>query len=316
MDVCDDEPRCPPHRTVCDRRRPCRRTGAATARAAETAHRRRARVPGRGAGAAWRTKRTSLAANVLRPASAPVPVSAQTARLPQADQGRRRVDQHGHAVPGRAVPVLGRRPAAGRRHTHPVRRLPGDCQTLAAGRNRQLRLLRGAFPLVLGPEAVSDHHPGGHAGGLVSCRPEARRKRSRCRAFRTRPRHWCAPREDDRAGRQGACPAPNWSATAPTNWACCWYARTARTSSNAVTATSPGCANGSKPSTTPARTNSISKDTAAALSQVSTHASPSDYLHSLPWSGTTGRSTPTSNDRSSHTTTDPGWESLIQAGFA
>ena len=115
-----------------------------------------------------------------------------------------------------------------------------------------------------------------------------------------------ALREDDRAGRQGACPAPNWSATAPTNWACCWYARTARTSSNAVTATSPGCANGSKPSTTPARTNSISKDTAAALSQVSTHASPSDYSHSLPWSGTTGRSTPTSNDRSSHTTTDPG----------
>ena len=43
--------------TVCDRRRPCRRTAAATARAAQTAHRRRARVPGRGAGAARRTKR-------------------------------------------------------------------------------------------------------------------------------------------------------------------------------------------------------------------------------------------------------------------
>ncbi len=62
---------------------------------------------------------------------------------------------------------------------------------------------------------------------------------------------------------------------------------------------------GSKPSTTPARINSTSKDTVAAPSQVSTRASPSDYSHSPPSSGTTGRSTPTSNDRSSHTTTNP-----------
>jgi hypothetical protein len=60
----------------------------------------------------------------------------------------------------------------------------------------ELRVPRRAFALVLGIEAVPDHHPGRDAGGLVPGRPEARRARGRRGLARARRpyRRAAAPR--------------------------------------------------------------------------------------------------------------------------
>ena len=85
----DCRPRHPPDGTVCADRRPCDPLGPAWPGPAEEAVRCRAGVPGGGAGAAGRAVGAPLAAAVLRPARAPVPLPAASARLPQAAQGRR-----------------------------------------------------------------------------------------------------------------------------------------------------------------------------------------------------------------------------------
>src|SRR5204862_7640489 len=113
----------------------------------------------------------SLAALVLRPAGAPVPLSAQAARLPQTAQGRRAAFGRGDGPPGPLLAVVARPGAADRRHPGALRRLPGDGQTPRAGRVGGLWLLRRPFPLVLGAEAVPGHHPRRDAGGLVPGQP-------------------------------------------------------------------------------------------------------------------------------------------------
>src|SRR6267378_7216911 len=85
----DCRPGSPPDGTVRADRRSRDPLGPAPARPAEEAVRRGTGLPGRGPGAAGRPLGTPLAADVLRPARAPVPLPAETARLPQAGQGRR-----------------------------------------------------------------------------------------------------------------------------------------------------------------------------------------------------------------------------------
>src|SRR5579863_5783598 len=147
---CDSRPGCPLDRTVRGDRRPRDRFGPAPGWPAETADRCRAGVPGRGAGPARGPVGASLAADVLRPAGAPVPLPAQTARLPQAAQGCGTAAGRGDRSPGPPVAVLARPGAADRCHPGAVRRLPGDRQAVRAGRVGALRVLRGAFALVLG----------------------------------------------------------------------------------------------------------------------------------------------------------------------
>src|ERR1700704_1641153 len=153
----DCRPRHPPDGTVCADRRSRDPLWPAAAGPAEAAVGRGTGVPGRGPGAARRPVGAPLAANVLCPAGAPVPLPAETARLPQAAQGRRAAAGPGDGPPGPRVPVLGRPGPADRRHPRPVRELAGDSETVRAGRVGGLRVLRRAFALVLGPEALPDH---------------------------------------------------------------------------------------------------------------------------------------------------------------
>src|SRR6516165_6785381 len=149
---CDSRPGYPPDRTVRGDRRPRDRFRAAPGRSAETAVRRRAGLPGGGAGAARRPVRASLAADVLRATGAPVPVPAQAAGLSQAAEGGRAAAGRGDRSPGPPVALVVRPGAADRRHPGAVRHLAGDRQALRAGRVGPLWLLRGAFALVLGAE--------------------------------------------------------------------------------------------------------------------------------------------------------------------
>jgi hypothetical protein len=183
---CDSRPGYPPDRTVRGDRRSRDPFGPAPAGRAEAAVRCRAGVPGGGAGAAGRPVGASLAAGVLRPAGPPVPVPAETARLPQAAQGGRAAAGRGDGSPGSPVAVLVRPGAADRCDAGAVRGLAGDGAAVRAGRMGALRLLRGPFALVLGAEAVPDHHPGRDARGLVPGRPEDRRARGCRRAARAR----------------------------------------------------------------------------------------------------------------------------------
>src|SRR2546423_1843689 len=113
----DCKPGSPPDGTVCADRRSCDHLGPAAAWAAEEAHRRRAGVPGRGAGAARCPVGASLAADVLRPARAPVPLPAEPARLSQAAQGGRAaagpVPPAGGGLPGAAPAARGGPPRHG-----------------------------------------------------------------------------------------------------------------------------------------------------------------------------------------------------------
>src|SRR5208337_445972 len=167
MAGCDPRPGYPLDRTVRGDRRPRGPFRPAPAGPAEAADRCGTGVPGGGAGAAGCPQRASLAADVLRAAGSPVPVPAEAARLPQAAQGSRAAAGPGPGSPGPPVAGLVRPGAADRRHPGAVWRLPGDSPPLGAGRVGALRLLRGAFALVLGNDAIPDHHPGRDASDLV-----------------------------------------------------------------------------------------------------------------------------------------------------
>src|SRR6185312_8839438 len=146
----DCRPGSPPDGTVrADRRSRDSSGRAAPAWAAQEAVRCGAGLPGGGPGAAGRAVRASLAAAVLRAAGAPVPVPAEAARLPQAGQGRRAAAGRSDGLPGPRVPVLARPGAADRCHAPAMRRLAGDGAAVRAGRVGALRVLRGAFALVL-----------------------------------------------------------------------------------------------------------------------------------------------------------------------
>src|SRR5690242_6706867 len=99
-------PGSPPDGTVRADRRPSDPFRPAQGGPAEEAVRRGADLPGGGAGAARRTVGAPLAADVLRPAGAPVPVPTETARLSQAAQGSRAAAGRGDGLPGPPVPVL------------------------------------------------------------------------------------------------------------------------------------------------------------------------------------------------------------------
>jgi hypothetical protein len=200
---CDPRPGYPLDRTVRGDRRLRDPFRPAPPWPAQAADRCRAGLPGRGAGAAGRPQRASLAADVLRPAGPPVPVPAEPARLPQAAEGGRAAAGRGDGSPGPPVAVLVRPGAADRCHPGAVRRLPGDRQALRPGRVGALRLLRRAFALVLGAEAVPDHHPGRDARGLVPGRPQARRARGRRRPAGPRRPHRRAAAGPDPDRRQG-----------------------------------------------------------------------------------------------------------------
>ena len=286
MAGCDARPGYPLDRTVRGDRRPCDPFGRVPPWPAEAAVRRRAGVPGGGAGAAGRPQRAPLAAAVLRAARAPVPVPAETARLPQAAEGSRAAAGRGDRSPGPPVAVLVRPGAADRRDPGAVRRLPGDGPALRAGRVGALRLLRGAFALVLGAEAVPDHHPGRDAGGVVPGRPEDRRTRGCRRAAGLRRPHRrpaAGPDADRGQGVRGPGVRGPGHRRVPS---CTWSARTGATRRPA-TGPSAGSGSGSNRSTTPSKASSTSNGTAAGPPRACTPGSPSGCWPWPPASGTT-----------------------------
>ena len=114
----------------------------------------------------------------------------------------------------------GRPAAAAGCHAGAVRYLPGDGQTLGSGRVGGLRVLRVAFALVLGAEAVPGHHRGRDAGRVVPGQPETRRTRGRRRScWPTPPTGSCG--RDDRARRQGLR-RPRVRGPLTTGSACSW----------------------------------------------------------------------------------------------
>ena len=184
----DCRPGSPPDGTVRADRRSRDSFRRAPAWPAEEAVRRGTGVPGGGAGAAGRPVGAPLAAAVLRPAGAPVPVPAAASPAITSGSRRRAAAGRGDGLPGPRVPVVARPGAADRRHPGAVRELAGDGQAIRAGRVGRIRILRGAFALVLGPEAVPGHDPGRDAGGLVPGQPEDRRTRGGRRScWRTPP---------------------------------------------------------------------------------------------------------------------------------
>src|SRR3984893_1353773 len=186
---CDARPRYPPDRTVRGDRRPRDPIRPAPARPAEEALRRRAGVPGGRPGAAGRPLGAPLAAPVLRPARAPVPLPAQATRLPQAAESRRSLTGRGDGPPGPPVTLMAGPSAAYPPPPRAPRYRAGDGPAVRAGRVGWLRVLRRAFPLVLGAEAVPDHCPGRDARRLVPGQPEDRRTRGSRRTARACPPH-------------------------------------------------------------------------------------------------------------------------------
>ena len=112
---CDERPGHPLDRTVRGDRRSRGAARPARPGPAQALVGCRADLPGGSAGAAWRPQRASLAADVLRPAGALVPVPAEPARLPQAGEESRAAAGRGDRPPGPPVAVLVRPGAADRR---------------------------------------------------------------------------------------------------------------------------------------------------------------------------------------------------------
>ena len=102
---------------------------------------------------------------------------------------------------------------------------PSNVRSWPAGR---LRLLRRAFALVLGAEAVPDHHRGGNAGGLVPGQPEDRRTRGRRGAAGQPPAPARCATGLTCMGDKGLSGGKSrtWS---PTGYRCTWSAPTATT---------------------------------------------------------------------------------------
>ena len=142
----------------------------------------------------------------------------------------------------------------------------GDGQAVRAGRVGRLRVLRGAFALVLGPEAVPAHHPGRDARRLVPGQPEDRGTRGGRRAARARRPHRRAAAGTDPHRRTRASPAGTSRTWSPPGSGCAWSARTAATR-HPATGRSAGSASGSNRSTTPSKASSTWNDTAAAPPQ-------------------------------------------------
>ena len=126
-----------------------------------------------------------------------------------------------------------------------------------------LRVLCRALAVVLGAEAVPARHTGGPAGRVVPGRPEDRRARRRRRPAGPCPRPGHAARQDDRPGRQGPGRAADRTLRRRPGPGAPGPARPHRRQS-AASGTSPGCASGSRRSSTPSRTSSASNGTAAA----------------------------------------------------
>src|SRR6266480_2946975 len=122
----DCRPGSPPDGTVRADRRSRDPLGPAPSWPAEEAVGCGAGVPGGGAGAAGRPVGASLAADVLRPAGAPVPLPAAPARLPQAGQGGGAAAGRGDGLPGPRGAVVARPGAADRRVPVTLRHLLGD----------------------------------------------------------------------------------------------------------------------------------------------------------------------------------------------
>ena len=287
MAGCDARPGYPLDRTVRGDRRPRDPFGRVPPWPAEAAVGRRAGVPGGGAGAAGCPQRASLAAAVLRAARAPVPLPAGTARLPQTAEESRAAAGRGDRSPGPPVAVLVRPGAADRRHPGTLRRLPGDGPAQRAGRVGALRLLRGALALVLGAEAVPDHHPGRDARGVVPGRSGDRRTRGCRRTAGLRCPGRRPARGPDADRGQGGSRAGSSRTWSPGSTSCTWSGRTGATRRPA-TGRPAGSGSGSNRSATPSKASWTSNGTAAGPPGACTPGSPGGCWPWPPASGTTG----------------------------
>lgn len=136
--------------------------------------RQRADHAGRSPGVVGLSRRTPLdpARAQRSPVAGHVPVPAAAVGLPQAVEVGAAVAVHGDPHPGHALPVPVRRHVDHRRHPRALRHVPGNGEALRPGRARRLRLLRVAFPLVPGPQAVSGLCRGRDADHVVPGQPQ------------------------------------------------------------------------------------------------------------------------------------------------
>ena len=186
-----------------------------------------------------------------------------------------------HAA-GSAVAVVLRPAAAARLDAGAVRGLTRDRAPLRPGRDRRLRLLPLAQPLVLGLPplpALLARRAAGRLRARTRQRARACRRRRAARA-RAQPRPDRDRRQRLRRRRVRA------ARRRARRHGCC--APTAKTNSPA-SAHSAASANGSNRPSTRSKTSSRSNATAAAPSPASSAASPDDSSPSPPPSSTTGR---------------------------
>jgi len=167
-----------------------------------------------------------------------------------------------------------------------VRHLAGDRPPRRAGRAGALWILRGALALVLGAEAVHDHHPGRDAGGVVPGRSSLGEREAAAELLAHAARTGALRPGLTLIGDKGFAGRSSraWS---PPGTGCGWSGRTAATR-RPGTGPSAGSGSGSSRSTTPSRASWTWNGMAAGPPRASTPASPSSCW---PWpsaSGTTG----------------------------
>jgi hypothetical protein len=157
--MCEQRTEHPPDCTVCVDRR-SRGGGSRRSWPGAPAVRQRADHLGGGPGVAGVSLRTPLdpACPQQRPVAGHVSLPARPVGLPQAVEKRSTVALQGDPHPGRVLPVVVRRPVDDRRHPGALRHVARDGATLGVGRACRLRLLRVAFPLVLGAQALPGVH--------------------------------------------------------------------------------------------------------------------------------------------------------------
>ncbi len=204
-------------------------------------------------------------------------------------------------MPRTRVRVVAPRRVAGGLHAGRVRHQPRDPKALRPRPMGPIRLVRVAFPLVLGPAAASCGHPGGAAGRVRSRRRESRRTR------RLRRHDRRGPTSPGRARPSSPTTATAPKRSKPTSTTpaspCCAPPPEPRPHVPAPDSCGP-CARSPNRSTRPSKAHSPSNATKHAPKPASPRASAPASSPSPPPSGTTRPTdTPDQHAHSPHTTT-------------
>lgn len=173
--MCDDRSEHPLDRTVREGRR--RDRGNSMHRQAAVAERLRTRLPGGGTGHARLPLRGPLAALREQALVGHVSVSAPAGGLQQAPPRSASADQAHDPGTRDGHRLLDGHSVDHRFHSSPVRDITTNRPAVGLGRLGQLRLLRVALPLLLGPSVVPGLYSDRNADHVGPGQPEDRRTR-------------------------------------------------------------------------------------------------------------------------------------------